>query len=46
MFMQAGLDLSVFLEVEKRWPAYSEDERQEVVRRVTPNRDKPLEWER
>lgn len=29
MFMQAGFDLAVYLEVEKRWPAYSEDERQQ-----------------
>ncbi len=42
LFLTAGLDLSRYLEIQKRWPVLTEDERQQVVRRVTPTRDMPL----
>lgn len=42
-FMAAGIDLAAFLEIQRRWPVLTEGERQIVVRRVVPLRDKPLD---
>lgn len=43
LFMLAGIGVSEMLEIQKRWPVLTEDERQIVVRRVVPLRDKSLE---
>ena len=43
LFMAAGLSVGVYQEIAKRWPVLTEEERQTVIRRVTPLRDVPLE---
>ncbi len=42
-FMAAGLDLSVYLEIKKRWPVMTDEEKQLVARRVVPLRKTPLD---
>ncbi len=42
-FMMAGIDLAQAKEVERRWLILSEEERQQVVRRIVPLRDTALD---
>lgn len=42
-FMTAGIGLAEVLKIERRWQVLTEEERQQVVRRVLPLRNVPLD---